>query len=691
MLLVINSFVRPLFLSLSLLLATVSLRAQSAHTIDSIIYRDTLVESSLKIEHLPLRAGAGIHGVGTRMMAGTLPSQIDNGCSEFQAGSGVGYNFDLRLENPAWGDLSPWSFLPEISLERRTADLKWQARHAANTDLGFVTEQHTLTPSITSIAVTPFFSYQLWRSLRAFAAPSIKYPLSAKFTTTVRLLEPGSVLTKNLDLAGKLPEMHKIGASVVGGFSVEAPLSSKLRVQPEIRLELPIGSNPSYLSSMSVHAGLGFLYDLTPRYDTVPIYEKRKIAEHRTIEIQPDRSPLTATISALGVSRDGVRSKILTLEVSEIRTRNAYPILNFIFFGENSSNIPARYIQYQSSEDAKRKFKGSQEREGISLLELYDETLNILGDRLNRYPKASVTLIGTTAHPAKEENRIELARARAETIKQYLVKIWHIDPSRIKTEAKLTPDHPSPVQTLAGQEENRRVEIVYDDDRLGDPITVLNTEHNATPPSILLVPSISSDTGILAMRATIRGGGQELATFSGGMNGFNSKRAWTLTEEAMNRLGDSLYLTLEVTDSSNRRVEAVGSIPLKKVHVAVDKPEKIQRFSLILFGFDESKVGRKNERVLNQIAKTLDVQTVNRLSIIGYTDEMGDPVHNDDLSQMRAEEAGKELQKLLPAQIDAAKILIEGRGARDQLYDNALPEGRFFSRTVNVTIDRIVK
>jgi hypothetical protein len=33
-------------------------------------------------------------------------------------------------------------------------------------------------------------------------------------------------------------------------------------------------------------------------------------------------------------------------------------------------------------------------------------------------------------------------------------------------------------------------------------------------------------------------------------------------------------------------------------------------------------------------------------------------------------------------------IIVEGRGSHERLYDNRLPEGRFFSRTVMVTIER---
>jgi outer membrane protein OmpA-like peptidoglycan-associated protein len=81
---------------------------------------------------------------------------------------------------------------------------------------------------------------------------------------------------------------------------------------------------------------------------------------------------------------------------------------------------------------------------------------------------------------------------------------------------------------------------------------------------------------------------------------------------------------------------------------------------------------------------------VQRVLVQGYTDETGSTQHNDELSDQRAREVKQSLeQRLAKSQTTiTAPILSEGRGSRDLPYDNRLPEGRFFSRTVNVTIER---
>jgi outer membrane protein OmpA-like peptidoglycan-associated protein len=115
----------------------------------------------------------------------------------------------------------------------------------------------------------------------------------------------------------------------------------------------------------------------------------------------------------------------------------------------------------------------------------------------------------------------------------------------------------------------------------------------------------------------------------------------------------------------------------------------LEKFSLILFGFDESELGAKNERTLGFVAESFTKKNPQKLSIVGYTDELGEETHNDELSHRRASEASKELERALESR--GLKLpdntLIDGKGSREKLYDNALPEGRFFSRTVNITVE----
>ena len=67
------------------------------------------------------------------------------------------------------------------------------------------------------------------------------------------------------------------------------------------------------------------------------------------------------------------------------------------------------------------------------------------------------------------------------------------------------------------------------------------------------------------------------------------------------------------------------------------------------------------------------------MSIVGYSDRLGEAEHNLKLSTERAQNTAKELG----VSVDNA----QGGGENTELFDNNLPEGRFYSRTVSIVIE----
>jgi outer membrane protein OmpA-like peptidoglycan-associated protein len=65
--------------------------------------------------------------------------------------------------------------------------------------------------------------------------------------------------------------------------------------------------------------------------------------------------------------------------------------------------------------------------------------------------------------------------------------------------------------------------------------------------------------------------------------------------------------------------------------------------------------------------------------ITGYTDRLGEEQFNRELSSTRAREVAQAL--------DVKVASVRGAGESPELHDNALPEGRFYCRTVNVIVE----
>jgi OOP family OmpA-OmpF porin len=71
-----------------------------------------------------------------------------------------------------------------------------------------------------------------------------------------------------------------------------------------------------------------------------------------------------------------------------------------------------------------------------------------------------------------------------------------------------------------------------------------------------------------------------------------------------------------------------------------------------------------------------------QVSIVGHTDAEASDAYNDDLSRRRAQAVADVLSPILaPAGVT---LVVEGRGEREPVADNATPEGRQLNRRVSV-------
>ncbi|MBC8146062.1 MAG: OmpA family protein [bacterium] len=105
----------------------------------------------------------------------------------------------------------------------------------------------------------------------------------------------------------------------------------------------------------------------------------------------------------------------------------------------------------------------------------------------------------------------------------------------------------------------------------------------------------------------------------------------------------------------------------------------VDSYTLLLYSFDSDAI-----LDFTQQASVLMLSQVNdqsKVSVVGHTDRIGLPYYNQQLSERRAQVASQNLG--VPMQVKE----IKGLGEKKLLYDNALPEGRYYCRTVTVTIE----
>jgi outer membrane protein OmpA-like peptidoglycan-associated protein len=159
---------------------------------------------------------------------------------------------------------------------------------------------------------------------------------------------------------------------------------------------------------------------------------------------------------------------------------------------------------------------------------------------------------------------------------------------------------------------------------------------------------------------------------------------WTISASSLVDPAKSslIQYELEVETASGGNSLVVG-VPLQinTVTIADRRTSRVngfevERFSLILFDFDKASIDAGNKRIVDIIRSRTTERS--QVEISAYTDRTGDAQYNKRLAERRAQAAKEALQ------IPGASA--RGVGEDILLYDNNLPEGRFYCRTVVIVV-----
>ncbi|MCS6808882.1 MAG: OmpA family protein [Bacteroidota bacterium] len=401
---------------------------------------------------------------------------------------------------------------------------------------------------------------------------------------------------------------------------------------------------------------------------------------------------MNTELHAVGLDEHGKEHQIVQLRVEEFIVQRYVPLLPYIFFEHQSSILPSRYSQLSPEQSAL--FDIDQFYQA-GALDIYRSLLNIIGKRLRQYPNAILTLVGHNAGVGAEEGNIALSQARAEAVRKYLCDVWGIGSNRIIVKAAHLPEQASLPKTEQDKiEENRRVELYSTVREVLDPVLLIDTMHVSNPPTIRLRPSVYSEFPITDWSLIVFNEGRDIRRFSStqrqdsmaldalvsGTETFPylpTQIDWTPPRQGERSLKLSeapLELSFTAYNAHGQSGFAHSSLPVQKVMLP-DK--KLEQFSLVLFGFNKAEISEQHQRMI-AIMRSMITPNV-KVTIAGYTDRTGNNAYNLTLSRQRA----LELARMLHQQPSKA----QGFGEEVLLYDNTTPEGRFYCRTVNVSIE----
>ncbi|WP_420370547.1 OmpA family protein [Acinetobacter baumannii] len=103
----------------------------------------------------------------------------------------------------------------------------------------------------------------------------------------------------------------------------------------------------------------------------------------------------------------------------------------------------------------------------------------------------------------------------------------------------------------------------------------------------------------------------------------------------------------------------------------------------LLFDFNDATLKQSHEAELTRLANQLNKYDLNKLKIVGHTDDVGNPEYNQKLSEERAQSVAN---LFLTHGFKKENIYVIGRGSTQPYVPNTTNENRAINRRVAIVI-----
>jgi len=543
-----------------------------------------------------------------------------------------------------------------------------------NTDLDYITVEP-------SIRIAPFKS-----NFYIYGGPRLAFNMNNNFTYQQGINPAYPEQVADPEVNGVFSNTNKSLISMQVGAGYDISLTSetkqtKVVLSPFIAYHPYFGQNPRSTESWNmttVRAGIALKFGRghkasIPEEVIVPV----------AVVVEPE-----VTFSANSPKNVPV----------ELRVRETFPIRNYVFFNNGSTDIPDRYVllrkgQVKDFREDQLEVTTPKELTGRSKRQMtvYYNVLNILGDRMIKYPTATITLVGSSMEGAKD------GQAMSTSVKTYLVDVFGIEPARITVEGRVKPKIPSEqpggkLELDLLREGDRRVSITSN-----SPELLMEFQ---TGPDTPLKPVEIVDIQVAPIESyvsfNVSGADTALASWSleiadeqGKVQNFGP-----YTKEVASIPGKSI---LGTRPEGDYKIILIGQTKSGKVikketkaHLVLwtpSKEEEMMRFS-VLYEFNNSKAIAVYEKYLTEVVIP-KIPNGGTVIIHGHTDVIGGEENNLKLSLARANDVKGILENgLSKVSRTDVKFEVHGFGEDQSLapFNNKYPEERFYNRSVIIDI-----
>lgn len=650
-------------------------------------------------------------------------------CTENRSGTGFGYDFGFALSIP----FNSFGFRLMGGINSPSAtifvDEKIGNSFVRNNQFPFDTisrdilVRHSIDATITQLSLRPTLTYRLPFGGDLYAGLGLAYTVKNEFSQRETLISPDNVAFTDgkgirNDTSGIIPDVLPLQSALIAGYSHSFPISRTSLIVPFFEYHLPLQSFTKYQWNIQkLQFGLALQFGILPKIaptlmiDTVyqrdttyttsttiamdAIEMTQRSISRKTGSIHNDMQIDTVSIresyvvtkktdailqggiSAFGIDDQGKIVDRPIVRIEEWEQLESFPLLPYLFFDEASSDLGGTEQQLLLPSQVNNFDEDSLPS---STMDIYRNALNIVGNRLQS-SNARLSISGHV-NVSQQENSVELARLRAESVQSYLSSVWKISPERIKVEAGLLPITPSNNRTKEGQEENSRVELRSSDMNVLSPLKKRTVKQTMNPPILAIKPTIDTNAQINDWSILIRDSGKLVYQSKGLKSLPDSIIKWTISpSEEMNNIPFDIELL--VTDTLGKTHTWKTSISTERITLRKKQELRIndtliERFALILFDFNKASLSPANQIIATDIRASIKPQST--VIIRGYTDLIGDSTYNYTLSELRCNEVRKFLG-LMPENSTIIPL-----GGKEAPFEGQTPQERAYSRTVMVEI-----
>lgn len=545
-----------------------------------------------------------------------------------------------------------------------------------NTDLSYITVEP-------SIRIAPFKS-----NFYVYGGPRLAFNMDNNFTYQqgINPVYPEQVADPEVNGVFSNTNKSLISMQVGAGYDISLTTETKqtqVMLSPFIAYHPYFGQNPRSTESWNmttVRAGIALKFGRGKKIETP---ENVYVPPVVVAVVEPDVTfAVTAPINV----------------PAERQVRETFPLRNYVFFNEGSTEIPSRYVLLRK--DQVKEFREEQlevftpkDLTGRSKRQMtvYYNVLNILGDRMVKNLTSTVTMTGSSMEGAAD------GKAMAESTKKYLVDVFGIAPARITTAGRVKPVIPSEqpggnLELALLREGDRRVSITS-----GSPELLMEFQSgNDSPLKPVVIKTVKEAPLDSYVSLTNSGADEAFTSWSIEIADEQGKvqKFGPYTKENVSISGKTI---LGTRPEGDYKIAMIGHTKSGKVirketttHLVLWTPqvaEEMMRFSII-YEFNNSDAIAMYDKYLTEVV-TPKIPKNGSVIIHGHTDIIGGEDVNLKLSLARANDVKGIMEKALAkSNRTDVKFEVHGFGEDESLapFNNKFPEERFYNRSVIIDI-----